>query len=682
LGKGVLLMNKLIDITSYPVINVLDILLQDKTTKKNIIWATDTYEELGEEFTDKSQMSRQAILRQSELICPRIQKSQEAQLDRTRKKAEVFTPAWLCNKMNNHCDEDWFGRTCVFNLEKEDNSWTATEENISFASEKHWQNYVDSRRLEITCGEAPYLVSRYDAATGEVISSLRHRIGVLDRKLRIVNENTKSYDEWIKWTVRAFEACYGYEYQGDNILIARVNLLLSFVDYYKERWDEEPDEGLLLQLANKIAWNIWQMDGLKDTVPLGKPFEEFHQLSIFELFGAEEVDEHQAMQSMVYNWRGKSSLKFAELKERGAMGKKLFDYVIGNPPYQEEQVSVDPDGSLKNYAPPVYDKFMEEAFKLSEKVELIHPARFLFNAGSTPKAWNEKMLKDEHFKVLHYEEDGNKVFPSLTTPLRGGVAITYRNSNANYGAILAFAKHEEVNGILHKVLYNGSFKSLTEIVYSRTSYRLTEEVHKDFPEIRYKEGKNCENLGVLSKGHDYDMSSNIMGLIPQVFLDDKPEDGRDYIRILGRIRGKRTYKYIRKEYVKNTENLDYYKVYVAQANGTGEFGELMSEPLVEAPGVGSTETFLSIGKFCTEEEANAVEKYIKTKFARTLLSVLKVTQNGNKPVWRMIPIQDFTRSSDINWSKSIKEIDLQLYRKYGLDKKEIDFIETHVKEMA
>ena len=364
------------------------------------------------------------------------------------------------------------------------------------------------------------------------------------------------------------------------------------------------------------------------------------------------------------------------------MGKKLFDYVIGNPPYQEEQISENADGSLKNYAPPVYDKFMDASFGIAEKVELIHPARFLFNAGSTPKAWNEKMLNDKHFKVISYEEDGHKVFPTLSTPLRGGVAITYRDEKKDYGAILAFTKYPEVNDILHKVVHDESFKTLMDIVYSRTAYRLTEVMHSDHPEARYREDESGKNIGLLSKGHDYDMSSNIMSLIPTIFSDNKPEDGKEYIQILGRANNKRIYKYIRRDYVKNVENLDFYKVYVAQANGSGEFGETMSEPVVEGPGVGSTETFLSIGKFSTIEEAKAVKKYIKTKFSRALLSVLKVTQNGNKPVWKMIPLQNFTPSSDIDWSKSIHEIDLQLYRKYGLDEKEIEFIETHVKEMA
>lgn len=310
-------MEKLIDISSYPVANVLDLLLADKSTKKNIIWATDTYEEFGEGFTDKVQMDANALLRRTDIIRPRIQKSQEAQAQRTRKKAEVFTPAWLCNRMNNHCDEDWFGRTGVFNTENEDHTWTVTERKIEFPKGKKWQHYVDSRRLEITCGEAPYLVSRYDVSTGKLIVPQKRRIGMLDRKLRIVNENTDTYDNWLKWTVRAFEACYGYEYQGDNVLIARSNLLLTFLDYYEERWERKPDGKLLEQLANKIAWNIWQMDGLKDTVPLGKPYEEFRQLTLFDTFGVEDEGENvlEAVPCRIFNWRSKSSLKFMDIKE-------------------------------------------------------------------------------------------------------------------------------------------------------------------------------------------------------------------------------------------------------------------------------------------------------------------------------------------------------------------------------
>lgn len=348
-----------------------------------------------------------------------------------------------------------------------------------------------------------------------------------------------------------------------------------------------------------------------------------------------------------------------------------FDFAIGNPPYQEEQISTDTENSLKNYAPPVYDKFLDAASTIADKVEMIHPARFLFNAGSTPKSWNEKMLQDEHFKVLEYEPDSSSVFPALTTPLKGGIAITYRDNQKLFGSIVVFSQFPLANTISRKVYGNESFESFMDIVYSRTSYRLTDKMHQDYPNA----------INQVSKGHAYDMSSNIFERIPEIFHDDIVNDGKKYVRILGRINNNRMYKYIRRDYVNQVDNLDKYKVFIPQANGSGYFGETISKPLVIGPGIGHTETFISIGSFSKEYEAHAVAKYIKTKFSRMLLSLLKVTQNGNKPVWRMIPMQDFTDKSDIDWSKSIKEIDQQLYKKYNLSDEEIHFIETKVKEM-
>ena len=310
-------MDKLIDITSYPVREVLKFLLMDKTTKKNIIWATDNYAELGEGFQDKQQITISTLLMHSDVIKARIEKSEEEQQVRTRKKAEVFTPVWLCNQMNNHLDAEWFGRENVFNIENNDHTWTVVQEKVEFPKKKTWKRYVDSRRLEITCGEAPFLVSRYDAATGDLIEPPKRRIGLLDRKLRIVNENTDDYETWVKWTIRAFESVYGYEYQGDNLLLARVNLMLTFLDYYKERWQYDPDKRLLEIIANRIAWNLWQMDGLKDTVPLGKPYEKYHQESLFEmtLDIGDTNEELEALPCKIHNWRSKESVLFHSLKE-------------------------------------------------------------------------------------------------------------------------------------------------------------------------------------------------------------------------------------------------------------------------------------------------------------------------------------------------------------------------------
>ncbi len=281
------------------------------------------------------------------------------------------------------------------------------------------------------------------------------------------------------------------------------------------------------------------------------------------------------------------------------------------------------------------------------------------------------MLADEHFKVLFYEEDGNKVFPSLSTPLRGGVAITMHDTNKRFGAIHAFTKHSEINSIMQKVVNGKTFASLMDIVYSRTSYRLTDKMHKDHPSA----------LRQLSEGHPFDMSSNIFQRLPDIFYDKAPADGQKYVQILGRDGNRRIYKYVRSDYIKTPDNFKKFKVFLAQANGSGEFGEVLSPPVIAPPRVGATETFISIGKFNTATQAQALEQYLKTKFARALLNVLKVTQNGNKPVWRYVPLQDFTPSSDIDWSEPVAGIDRQLYAKYGLTAEEIAFVETHVREM-
>ena len=190
-------------------------------------------------------------------------------------------------------------------------------ENRGYPEGRTWQQYVDSRRLEITCGEAPYLVSRYDVSTGKRIVPTIQRIGLLDRKLRIVNENTDNFADWQKWTLRAFESVYGYEYQGDNVLIARINLLLTFFEYYDERWDDYPGDQQARQIANIIAWNIWQMDGLKDTVPLGKPYEEYKQITLFDMLGmgSETEDQPEAVPCRIYNWRSNASVRFMDIKE-------------------------------------------------------------------------------------------------------------------------------------------------------------------------------------------------------------------------------------------------------------------------------------------------------------------------------------------------------------------------------
>lgn len=341
-----------------------------------------------------------------------------------------------------------------------------------------------------------------------------------------------------------------------------------------------------------------------------------------------------------------------------------FDYVIGNPPYQEDRL-----GDNKGYAPPVYHRFLEESYKVGRKVEMIHPARFLFNAGSTPKQWNEKMLNDPHLKVQDFEQDSSKVFSN--TDIKGGIAITYHDEEQYYGAIETFTAYPELNSILKKSKAHPTFSKFSDIVVTRTAYRLTSKMHKEHPEA----------ISQLSAGHAYDMSTNIFERLPQIFFAEKPRDRFEYISILGREKNQRLYKYVRRDYVNDVVNMDKYKILLAKSNGAGTLGEVFSEPLIAKPMTGSTETFISIGCFSTEDEANAALKYIKTKYARIMLGTLKITQDIAPDKWANVPNQDFSDKSDIDWSKTVHEIDLQLYKKYGLDEDEINFIENTAKEM-
>ena len=289
---------------SEPLHNVLPELLKDQTTGKNIVWATDTYNEYGECYHKDRQMfpDFQLNLMYDSLMLPRTQKSIEQQKSRTKNKAEVFTPSWICNKMNNHCDADWFGRTDVFNREVDANhTWCIVVDKIEFNNPNDWKKYVDSKRLEITCGEAPFLVSRYDTTTGEGIP-IKERIGILDRKLRIVNENTYTEKDWLKWTTRAFQSVYGFEYQGDNLFFARVNLIMTFIEYYQDRFGELPSVESIKTIAEIISWNLWQMDGLKDTVPFGIPDDDFTQTALFD----ETTDENKPVYCKIQDWRSRN----------------------------------------------------------------------------------------------------------------------------------------------------------------------------------------------------------------------------------------------------------------------------------------------------------------------------------------------------------------------------------------
>lgn len=293
---------------------LLTVLLTDRTSGRNIIWGTDDYLYLGDSYDSRYPITSELISGPYEnIIQPRVIKSIEQQGNRTKAKAEVFTPVWLCNEQNNLVDDAWFGRPGVFNIIGK-KSWKSTSQKIKFPDDKKrtWQRYVDERRLEIACGEAPYLISRYDSTTGELIK-LEERVGFLDRKMRVVSENAETEAEWLKWAERAFQSIYGFEFQGDNLLLARKNLLYSYADYMEAHLLRSPTEREMLKIARIISWNLWQMDALTMTIPYQKVNEQYEQMSFLE----DGIGEKQVTYCRIKDWRSKEIIDFIKLIERG-----------------------------------------------------------------------------------------------------------------------------------------------------------------------------------------------------------------------------------------------------------------------------------------------------------------------------------------------------------------------------
>ena len=291
---------------------LLNVLLFDRTTRKNICWATDHYISHGKKYFPQEPITIDLITgKNSYLIKPRVLRSKDEKSQRTKEKAEVFTPSWVCNEQNNLIDEEWFGRKNVFNIAK-NQEWKFIEENIVFPENKSWKQYVDLKRLEISCGEAPYLISRYDTVTGNEIP-INERIGLLDRKLRVINENINDENDWFVWVRRAFESIYGYEYQGDNLLIARENLLYTFIENMKYKFSKEPNIRQLNIIARIISWNIWQMDGISMNVPFSEREKIDKQINFFEYLEEDVDNDKEPVPCRIYDWRSNNSLEFKSM---------------------------------------------------------------------------------------------------------------------------------------------------------------------------------------------------------------------------------------------------------------------------------------------------------------------------------------------------------------------------------
>lgn len=363
-----------------------------------------------------------------------------------------------------------------------------------------------------------------------------------------------------------------------------------------------------------------------------------------------------------------------------AFGRMKFDVVVGNPPYQENQEN-------NNKGEAIYNYFYDLAAEISDKYVLISPARFLFNGGLTPKPWNKKMLNDPHLNVEYFEQNSSKIFPN--TDIKGGLSIIYRDIDKNFGAIGNFIPNNILRG-LAKQFENNPESSLPSIMFGgRSDLKFNDKFLEKYPDSIQKRIEQIQRknpkVTTLSNNEEYELKSSTFDSLDYVFSEVEPNDSQNYWKILGLYNNNRTYRWINRDYMTarypNNNNLLKYKVFVPKANGSGAIGEVLSTPLIGTPLESATPTFISIGAFDDLVEAENLLKYIKTKFARMLLGILKITQDNPPQKWKYIPLQDFTSDSDIDWTKTISEIDQQLYAKYHLSQEEINFIETNIKSM-
>lgn len=346
-------------------------------------------------------------------------------------------------------------------------------------------------------------------------------------------------------------------------------------------------------------------------------------------------------------WKGNSSKQ--EMK---------FNAVVGNPPYQ--------DSSKNNHNDSIYHIFIDIAYgKIAEFGTLITPGRFLFDAGDTPSEWNKKITSNKNIHVVYYTPNCEDIFPKVD--IKGGIVITMYNSRQTNGPIGTFSIYPEIRSIIHKLLSKG-IKPLSDIVYSPATYKLSNQAFEQCQWLKEAVGKEKR------------FRTNIFEKAPDLF-SDIVLDNTHVIGLWGLTNNKRFLKWVREDFVSPNINLNKFKVVLPKANGSGTLGETLSSPIICQPKIGHTESFISIGAFENKEEAENVYKYICTKFARLMLGTLKVTQDNFPDTWANVPMQDFTSNSDINWNKSIPEIDQQLYAKYGLDVFEIEFIEKMIKPM-
>lgn len=661
-------LTRLNTIKSYPIRedrDILTVLLKDRTTRKNIIWGTTSYQDMGKGYQAKDHI-REDLLNNgaSQLVKPRVEKDDEEQNKRTRGKGEVFTPTWIIKEKINLIEDE------LSKLDLED--------------------YIDKRWLEITCGEAPYMTSRYDTVTGKYLE-IENRVGFLDRKLQRISKEIESEQIWFSLALRAYQASYGYEYQGDSLLIARENLFNSFIDYYVAKFNYIPEPDKMEAIARIISYNVFQMDGLKYNLPIAKKIrikESDIQLSIFGDIEKEdqqlEVVVDKGEEVKIKNWFNDRMIKFKDLVEnRGGERTMKFDVVIGNPPYQETI------GKTKSQSQAnttwIYHYFQEAADKLGDITCLIYPFGGWFDNHSALRGLGKRNLSDGHTRVIkafegsddkrawyREDKDPNPIFGKGVN-LSAGVAIVLRNMSQ------IFESYEYSNRV-----YSDKIKT----VYYSDGINVSPS-----PDFTFGAKLGKKKLIDRLNKNPFKIESNFVELNPEKVSLEK--DGfKDPILLLTNDKagsaGRTTRFYCERDTIaKGEEYIDHYKVIMPSAypkktltsggpnikNVKKRLSQLV-EVLPSNSAHGRSRMMLFNSK--DKRETDNFIKYVKTNFFAFL--VLQ-EPNRRSSIGQIIPDQDFTTNSDIDWSKSIAEIDQQLYKKYGLNEKEINFIESNAKGM-
>lgn len=633
-------------------------LLVDKTTKGHILWGTDAYRERGPAFEREREIDRALLLYENTgLIKTRARKAFEQQSERTKQHGEVFTPRWICDAMIDHLDEEWFGVKEIDFLSSMDDLF----------AKKKWEKYVDSRRLEITCGEGPFLVQRYDVSTGNMIP-VPERKGILDRKLQAVSRYAETEEEWKTWAKRAFQAVYGYEFQGDNLLISRVNFMMTYRDFYKNRWQKEPELSEWEKIGNIITWNLWQMDGLTGEIPYSRmdPLGP----SLFELADPDFKEEDLHPACRIYDWRDeKKSVVFNEIGKRDR-GMK-FDYIIGNPPYQEEtEHSSDVNGqrARKN----IFQKFQMAADNVTKiSNSLIYPGgRWIHQSGKGMKEFGLHQINDVHLDKVFFYADANDVFPGVQ--IADGISIVLKKmTKTSKGFTYVYIRDGKEKSVhldnpgtdlipldptdmilaekFSTFVKSNSLDFLHEHILPRSLFG----IESDFV------SKNGDKVEPLREDSQIDFSKQI-----KLFTNDKA--GKS---------GRAKWFIADKDVISNTDYLSEWQVVVSSANAGGQKRDRQLEIIDNHSAFGRAR--VALRSFKTQKEAENFYKYVESYIIRY---AFLLTDEALSSLGKKVPdLLDYTDNN--NLIDFTDDIDKQLVKLMGLSQEDMDYIQSRVNNM-